>query len=76
MAMPGEIHYIKLKRIPYLLSSFSNNLLFKNLFLVVGMIIPPIMMVKLEKNFLKKHPKLAAPVQVKDTPPLTKLCFM
>lgn len=29
-----------------------------------GMIIPPIMMVKLEKNFLKKHPKLAAPVQV------------
>lgn len=29
-----------------------------------GMVIPPIIMVKLEKNFLKKHPKLAAPVQV------------
>ena len=31
----------------------------------LGMVIPPIIMVKLEKNFLKKHPKLAAPVQVR-----------
>jgi len=29
-----------------------------------GMVIPPIMMVRLERNFLKKHPKLAAPIQV------------
>jgi len=29
-----------------------------------GMVIPPIIMVKLEKNFLKRNPKLAAPIQV------------
>jgi len=31
---------------------------------VPGMVIPPIIMLKLEKNFLKKYPRMAAPIQV------------
>ena len=33
-------------------------------FLITAMVFPPIIMVRLERNFLKKHPKFGAPIQV------------